>query len=408
MNVVVSLEYHFARTPDGAIWTQAQFPYAFWTRYLEVFDQVRVVARVSEAAAAEAGWQRADGAAVSFAHVPDYLGPRQYLARARQIRRATRQAPGPDDAVILRVASQLGAHIQADLQRMQRPYAVEVVSDPYDVFAPSAVKHPLRPLFRWWFPRQLRRQIAHACAAAYVTTFALQRRYPPAPDAFSTAYSSIELPKTALAAIPRPLRAGNRAFIVIYVGTMGQLYKAPDVVLDALAACIQNGLALRLMMVGDGQYRAALEARATKLGIGAHVHFYGQLGTAAEVYAMLDQADLFVLPSRQEGLPRAMIEAMARALPCIGSTVGGIPELLPAEDLVPPNDVGALARTMRQMLSDPQRMAQASARNLAKAQEYNEDLLRERRITFYRYVRERTDMWLRTRRRIPETIATLH
>ena len=90
-----------------------------------------------------------------------------------------------------------------------------------------------------------------------------------------------------------------------------------------------------------------------------------------------------------------MIEAMARALPCIGSTVGGIPELLPPEDMVFPGDAGALARKIREVVTDPARMARMSARNLKMAREYRGEILRERRIAFYRYVRERTKEWLK-------------
>lgn len=92
MRVIVSLEHHFDRTPDGVVWTQTQFPYRFWQRYLEVFDQVRVVARVRDAPRAAPDWQRADGRHVSFAAIPEYLGPRQYLLRFRQIRAAARSA----------------------------------------------------------------------------------------------------------------------------------------------------------------------------------------------------------------------------------------------------------------------------------------------------------------------------
>src|SRR5205809_1714074 len=121
-----------------------------------------------------------------------------------------------------------------------------------------------------------------------------------------------------------------------------------------------------MVIVGSGGYQAQLEARAAALGIGTRVQFRGQLAAAEAVRAELDRADLFVLPSRQEGLPRAMIEAMARGLPCIGSTVGGIPELLAAEDMVPPNDASALARKIREVLADPSRLARMSVRNLAK------------------------------------------
>jgi glycosyltransferase involved in cell wall biosynthesis len=117
------------------------------------------------------------------------------------------------------------------------------------------------------------------------------------------------------------------------------------------------------------------------------VAFRGQLTAGEAVRAELDRADLFVLPSRQEGLPRAMIEAMARALPCIGSTVGGIPELLPAEDMVPSNDVNALAQKIAEVISDPDRLRRMSARNLDKAKEYDDSAVRDRRRAFFRHVK---------------------
>lgn len=86
---------------------------------------------------------------------------------------------------------------------------------------------------------------------------------------------------------------------------------------------------------------------------------------------------------------------IARSLPCIGSTVGGIPELLPSEDLVPPGDAVALASKIREVVTDPERMTRMSARNLETAKEYRDEVLREQRNEFYRYVREMTEVWLK-------------
>jgi glycosyltransferase involved in cell wall biosynthesis len=172
------------------------------------------------------------------------------------------------------------------------------------------------------------------------------------------------------------------------------MYKAPDVVIDATAACVRDGLDLELVLLGDGKHRAELEARASGHGLGDRVRFRGSVPMGAPVRAELDRADLFVLPSRADTVPKAMLEAMARALPCIGSTVGGFAELVPAEDLVSPNDAGALAATIRAVVTDPARMAAMSARNLATAREYHEDILQARRIDFYRVVRERTEQWI--------------
>ncbi|MGA7498844.1 MAG: glycosyltransferase family 4 protein, partial [Isosphaeraceae bacterium] len=404
-------------TPGGEVWSPGPFAYRFWLRYLDVFDHVRVVARARRVDAASPGWVRSDGSGVSFIPVTHYLGPWQYLLRRHRVRSDVRSAMGPSDAVILRVGSQIAACLEPQLRRTRRPYGVEVVGDPYDVFAPGAVVHPLRPFFRWWFSRQLRRQCAGACGAAYVTEWYLQRRYPPGGTAFATHFSSLEMPETAFCAragkalsthfsdvelsenaftrfyrLPRRAESSVR---LISVGSLEQMYKAPDVLLDAVGMCVRDGIELELVWLGGGRYQASLEAKARSMGLGSLVHFHGQLNSVEAVRAELDRSDVFVLPSRTEGLPRAMVEAMARALPCIGSTVGGIPELLLEEDMVSPGNVVALAAKIREVVTDPDRMARMSSRNLEKARDYKEDKLRERRIEFYRYIEECTCLWIK-------------
>jgi glycosyltransferase involved in cell wall biosynthesis len=258
------------------------------------------------------------------------------------------------------------------------------------MFAPGAMTHPTRRFFRWFFPRQLRRHCARATAAAYVTEHALQRRYPPGPTAYSTFYSDVELPDKAIVGSP-PSPPAHGPFRLVTVGAFDQLYKAPDVLIDAVAACVQAGTDVTLKLVGDGLHRPELEARAAALGIGERVRFTGNLPAGGAVRAELDSAHLFVLPSRQEGLPRALVEAMARGLPCIGSTVGGIPELLPEEDLVPPGDAGALAAKIREVLEHPERRVRMSAANMATARRYRESELHDRRVAFYRELRRRTE-----------------
>jgi glycosyltransferase involved in cell wall biosynthesis len=396
MKVVVALEHRFDRTPDGRVWTQTTFPYSFWTRYLQVFDSVRVVARVRDVPNVPSDWKEANGEGVSFAAIPYYIGPWQYLLKAWQVWRSARNAVNANDAVILRVASTIASPIQSMLRQTGRPYAVEVVADPYDVFAPGSVKHRLRPFFRRSSPRRLRRHCVQAAAAAYVTKEALQQRYP-CPN-FSVGVSDVDLPERALVSSSRlPPQGGT--FNLIFVGTMAQLYKAPDVLINAVAACVQEGIDLKLTLIGDGKHRSELEARAKSLGLGERVSFLGQLCGGDAVMAQLDLADLFVLPSHQEGLPRAMVEAMARSLPCIGSTVGGIPELLPPEDMVPPGDATALANKIREVVTNPERMARMSARNLQKAKDYTDEVLSEQRNEFYRYVREMTEAWLKEKQK---------
>jgi glycosyltransferase involved in cell wall biosynthesis len=396
MRVCVALEERFERTPDGQVWTAMPVAYPFWRRYLDAFDHVQVVARVRPVSAPAPEAQRADGAGVTFAGLPYYVGPWQYLRVAPQVHRAIVAALGPDDAAILRVGSNVGNWLAGRLHQLGRPYGVEVVQDPFDAYAPGACRTRLRPLFRWLLTQRLKEQCQRACAAAYVTEAALQRRYPCAPGALSTHFSSVELPATVIAPAPRTPQPGQTSFTLGCVGMMHQLYKAQDVLIDAVAHCVGAGLDVRLILVGDGQHRAALEAYAAARGLQQRVQFVGQVTAGATVRNMLDTFDLFVLPSRQEGLPRAMIEAMARGLPCLGSTVGGFPELLDATDLVTPGNVDALAAAIRNVLASPERMSAMAARNLAHADRYRDELLHERRRQFYAYVRQQTEAYIRT------------
>jgi len=171
---------------------------------------------------------------------------------------------------------------------------------------------------------------------------------------------------------------------------MTQLYKGQDVLIDAVARCAKGGFQINLVLVGDGRYRERLEQQARHAGVAQFVRFAGHVQPASAVRAELDGADLFVLASRTEGLPRAMVEAMARGLPCIGSAVGGIPELLDPDSLVPPDDAQALAERIQDILANPDRMREMSRKGLAKAAEYREELLRTQRQQFYERVKETT------------------
>ena len=212
-----------------------------------------------------------------------------------------------------------------------------------------------------------------------------------------TGFSDVQLPPEAFVAEPRPGRPEKNAFEIISVCTLEQLYKSQDVLIDAVGEEVRKGLDLRLVFVGDGRYRAQLAEQARRQGLEGRVQFLGWLPSGNPVRARLDAADLFALPSRTEGLPRAMVEAMARGLPCLGSAVGGIPELLPADDMVAPADAQALAHKIREMVTHPTRMARMSARNLEKAKGYREEALAGRRRAFYRHVRELTEAAIASR-----------
>ncbi|MEU1688744.1 glycosyltransferase [Micromonospora sp. NPDC005707] len=391
MRVVVTSESRFSRTPDGRVWVEAGPANPVWRRYLVAFDQVRIAARVRDVPEVPEAAARVDGDGVEVWPVPYYLGFRGYLRRRWAVARAVAAAAGRRDAVILRVPSPIGSLLAAARDRARLPYALEVIGDPYDVLAPGVVRHPLRPLLQVASTRRLRRQCRDAAAVAYETERRLQSRYPALPTTPTAGISSVDLPPPAFVPHARAVRPPLREATLVSVGSLEQLYKGIDTLIEALALMPTAGLHARLVHVGVGAYRPHLEQLAARLGVADRVTFTGPLPTVEAVRHQLDAGDLFVMPSRTEGLPRALIEAMARALPAVGSTAGGIPELLAPEHLVAPNDPAALAAAVTGVLTDPEALAAASARNLARAHDFSAETLDARRVQYYRAVAEVTE-----------------
>lgn len=410
MRVLVALDHHFLRGDDGEVYVGHPFAirgYAFWAPYLNIFDEVRVLARVQRASGGLDEALRASGPRVTFHDLPDYLGPWQYLRDWIPLKRGVSQALAEAQALILRVPGAVGQLAWQSLRHSPRPYGLEVVADPWDMYAPGAVPSPVRPIVRRRWSTLLRTMCRQAPSVLYVTRDALQRRYPPGAGAWTTYASDVDLRGGIIDGVGLESRMRRLAALfgadgssavpqVGFVGALAQMYKAPDVLLRAAATCAQGGLNFTVSFVGDGKYRSAMQDLAAELGIAGRVRFLGALPPGQAVREFLDQVDLFVLPSRQEGLPRAMVEAMARGCPCLGSTVGGIPELLDGDDLVPADDPDALARKIRDVLADRRRLERMISRNLERARDFVPEVLLQRALSFYRKVRDQASQGMLT------------
>jgi glycosyltransferase involved in cell wall biosynthesis len=393
MDALVVPSARFAITENNDMYAfESSLPYSFWARYLEVYDNVYLLGRAERVQKPPAKSVIATGNNVFPLPLPYYLGPVQFLQKLPQLRKGIKEVLRQNFAIHLRIPTEL-ASLVIQLMPTGYPYAATVVGDPYDVFAQNVVKHPLRPFLRWWFPNQLRAQCRNACAVSYVTQRKLQQRYPPGENSFSVHFSDVDLPKNAFVTSARKFEHPAKKLITI--GSLEQLYKGTDILLEAIGQCVNKGMEIELIVIGDGKFRAELEAKAVALGLQSFVRFHGQIPAGEAVRAELDAADLFVLPSRTEGLPRAMIEAMARGLPCIGSTAGGIPELLSSDALVQAGDVDSLSSKIQEIATSPTRLSQLAASNFLRVQDYQEEALHERQLDFFRYTKTTTETWLK-------------
>jgi glycosyltransferase involved in cell wall biosynthesis len=140
--------------------------------------------------------------------------------------------------------------------------------------------------------------------------------------------------------------------VIVSVGNLRKV-KDQETLLTAARTLGDDGCGFQLWLVGDGQRRVALEKLAQAFNLQDRIHF---LGWRSDVSAILADADIKVLSSRTEGLPTAIMEAMAAGLPVVATAVGGVPELV--QDnltglLVPPDDPPALATALAKLLVNP-------------------------------------------------------
>ena len=151
------------------------------------------------------------------------------------------------------------------------------------------------------------------------------------------------------------------------IGSLGRL--SPEKGYDVLVRALASLDGVRLVLVGDGPERADLLALAQDLGVADRLEITGWKVNARDY---LGGFDVFVLPSRFEGLPLSVIEAMLAGLPVVATNVGSLSEAVLDDEtglLIPPGDPAALAEALRSLLDDPERRRRMGERGLRFANE---------------------------------------
>ena len=368
MRVLLTSEARFERTPDGVIWGAAPYGAAMWRRYLDVFSSALLMARVSDVGRPSPGSVEALSSGIEFCPLPPYAGLGGLVRHLRPVRTAISRSIRDCDAVILRSPSPIAFLTSRAVLDAGRSYGAQIVGDPDQVFAAGAIRHPLRIPLRRLATVAQQRLSRDAAAVLFVTKRVLQSKYPTRGRMYSA--SDVSLDDSDFAPCPVGGLHRGTPFTLVTVASLDQPYKGTALLLEAVARLRRHD-EMRVLIVGAGRLLPALQQRANALGLGSVVEFRGQVDREG-VRKALKSSDLFVLPSRTEGLPRALLEAMAQGLPAVATDVGGIPELLSSDCLVPPGDVRRLADSIDAFMSSDRWLATAGERNRYVATAYHE------------------------------------
>jgi glycosyltransferase involved in cell wall biosynthesis len=166
------------------------------------------------------------------------------------------------------------------------------------------------------------------------------------------------------------LGVGPDDLVILGVGRLVAI-KGFDLLVDALARVRAELPAAHVVLVGDGPQRHRLAARAAEIGVADRVRF---VGPSRDVPAYLAAADVLVAPSRNEGMGRVLVEAMALGVPVIGAAAGGIPSVVGRDEsgrVIPVDDVGALAGALAELGRDAALRAKLGEAGRARAEQFS-------------------------------------
>ncbi len=208
------------------------------------------------------------------------------------------------------------------------------------------------------------------------------------PARFVTIPSGVELapyekPPEPPAAVRAALGLPPDAWLVGAVGRLEPV-KGHRHLVEAVAHLAPRIPGLYLALAGDGELGPELQARVRDAGLADRVRF---LGWRDDTPTLLHAFDVFAFPSLNEGMGRALVEAMAAGRPIVASRAGGIPEVLgdgEAGVLVEPGDAVALARGIERLLGDPPLRARLAEAARRRAERYGVDVMLERIAALYR------------------------
>lgn len=347
------------------------FDKEFFNRYIDIFGEIGVIGRYKES---DNNKKEMLVRNVSFFTIKE-LNQLKYKKVRKKIIKKVKEA----DYIIIRVPSILGLYVAWLAKKMKKPYIIEVVGCYWDAvstkgfskFIPAIIVTTLMKL-----------AVYFSHYVVYVTEEFLERRYPTRGK--HIACSNVTLHSVTTHDLEIRLdRIKNMKFNKIKLGTCATLdvaYKGQEDVIKAISLLKKEGYNIEYQLVGGGD-SSMLESIAKSYGVFENITIIGSL-EHDQVFNWLEQIDIYVHPSKQEGLSRAIIEAMSKGCPIFGASAGGIHELIDKEYIFDKGSIKQIINIYKNFNKD--KMIEQAVKNHSNSKKYLKNILYNRRKSFFK------------------------
>lgn len=375
---------------NGHFYTGGSFNEEVWKRYLSLSSDFTVMARKEpfkyEEEVAKRRFNNFDNDKIKFVEVPNLSGSLRAFFDIQERKKRfeiIKDAVLKCDFLIARVPSDIGNIAISIAKKNNKPYLLEVVGCSWDALWNYNIKGKILAPISYL---KQKNAVKHASYSVYVTHRFLQKRYPT--KGLSINCSNVSLINLDESTVNKRIEKvismqDNSRLLIGTTGAVDVRYKGQDTIIKALGILKKQGKTnFEYQLVGGGD-QSYLRSIAKDCDVLEQVKFLGTL-PHKDVFNWLDTIDIYVQPSKTEGLPRALIEAMSRGVFAIGTNAGGIPELLEEKYVIGKSKNNKME--LFNILSSIEKgdLIEQAKRNYNVSKEYDKALIESRRQEFFR------------------------
>lgn len=380
MKALLCHDHHYYRAGDDVL-SKGQYHNSLWQRYIDCFHTLTVIGRDGgHSDVHEKGINISSRDHVSFTLLPNMNSIKGLLSGRKAIKAKIKTLIATHDIIILRGISEIGTLAFFEAKKQNKKIVLEMVGCSWDeLWYHGSLAAKIYAPYRFFLTKYLAQRVD---AISYVSQSFLQNRYPSSVSPQIKA-SNVQIDRSSFSKEKKK----NATFKIGLIGTLKNKLKGVHIAIEACRILKSKGIAdFTFHILGPGN-PDNFQDQANKAGLENHVFFDGLRASGEPVFEWLRDLDLYIQPSFQEGVPRAMIEAMAQSLPCIGANAGGISELIDAQFVIPKGDAQTLADKIEIMMKDEIQRTEHSARNYDEAKKYSAETLIPIRTKFWEDVR---------------------
>lgn len=377
-------DHPFLFEDENNVFTSGTLDSLVWDRFTSNFGPLTVIGRGIKLENSNHSHKRSSIANVQFDLFFQIKGGADYYRYEKQIKEKLLPYILNSEFIVLRLPSTLGIIASKLCISHNKKYIIEVVGCPFDSlwFYGGIASKILAPIHAY----NNKKAIAGASAAVYVTEQYLQKKYPNPNPQINASNVVIDDFEEAVCLNHLALLSNNSSVKNIgLIGNVEVIYKGYETLFKALKLVRSK---VKLHIVGGGKIDW-ISSLIEKYGLSESVVLRGRINGRTEMFDFLDQLDLYVQPSYTEGLPRGVIEAMARACPVVASNVGGIPELISSDFLYSPKDFNRLAMLIDSVAEDVPKLQTMAHQNFLKSKAYSIENIQQKRNSFFKEIKSK-------------------